>query len=95
MSTFDDSYAKEKFCQAVEALIGTLPIHERLRFALSPLLDLRASSRTAQHLPPDLELQFHRLMKKLTGKPLELSEEQATALAKEILSMFVDVMGGL
>ena len=34
-------------------------------------------------------------MKKLTGKPLDLSEEQATALAKEILSMFVDVMGGL
>jgi len=65
----DDSYAKQKFYEAVASLIGTGSIQKRLRFALQPLSMLRASSGTVQHLPPDLELRLQKLMEKLTAKP--------------------------
>jgi len=101
---FDDRYAKQKFYESVAALIGTAPLQKRLRFAVSSLSTLRASSGTVQHLPPDLELRFQQLMEKLTAKPplpgeaypaLEVSDDEAKALAKEIFSIFVEVMGGL
>jgi hypothetical protein len=91
---FDDSYAKQKFFEAVAALIGTEPLQERLRFALSSLSTLRASGGTVQHLSPDLELQFQKLMEKLKP-PLEVSDDEAKKLADEIFSIFVKVMGGL
>ena len=101
---FDDHYAKQKFYEAVAALIGTASLQKRLRFALSSLIVLRSSGGTAQHLSPDLELRFQRLMERLTAKPpdsseayppLEISDGDAKALANEILSLFVSVMGGL
>jgi hypothetical protein len=49
-----DSYAKQKFSEAVSALIGPAPLKQRLRFALSPLITLRASGSTNQHLPEAL-----------------------------------------
>jgi hypothetical protein len=101
---FEDSYAKQKFCEAVAALIGTASLQQRLRFALLPLITLRSSSGTVQHLSPDFELRFQKLMEKLTAKPpvpgeayppLEVSDNEAEALADEIFSIFVEVMGGL
>ena len=101
---FEDRYAKQKFSEAVGALIGPAPLQKRLRFALLALLTLRSSSGTVQHLPPGLELQFSRLMDKLTAQPpppdepyppLEVSDDEAKKFADEILSMFVQVMGGL
>jgi len=101
---FDDSYAKQKFCEAVAALIGTASLQKRLRFAALSLSTLRASSATNQHLPPELELRFQKLMEKLTAKPptpgeayppLEVSDDEAKALASEIFTIFVKVMGGL
>jgi len=102
---FDDTYAKQKFYEAVSALIGPEPIQKRLRLAFVALSVLRASSGTNQHLPPNHETKFERLMEKLTGKlppdsgepypPLEISDDEGGALAEEIFSIFVDVMGGL
>ncbi len=100
----DDSYAKQKFYESVAALIGTASLQQRLRFALTPLLTLRGSGGTVQHLSPEVELRFQRLMEKLTAKapapgeaypPLEVSDNDAKALADEIFSIFVTVMGGL
>ena len=100
----DDSYAKQKFYEAVASLIGTGSIQKRLRFALQPLSMLRASSGTVQHLPPDLELRLQKLMDRLTAKPpgneeiyppLDVTDEEGNELAGEIFSIFVGVMGGL
>ncbi len=101
---FDDSYAKQKFFEAVAALIGTASLQQRLRFASFPLITLRASAATNQHLSPDIELRFQKLMEKLTAKPLalgdaypplEVTDDEAKELADEIFSIFVKVMGGL
>lgn len=102
---FDDRYAKQRFSEAVAALIGSASLQKRLRFALLSLAKLRSSGGTVQHLSPDLELRFQKLMERLTAKlppdtgepypPLEVSGDEAKALADEIFSMFVEVMGGL
>ncbi len=100
----DNSYAKQKFSEAVAELIGTGSLQQRLRFALIPLLTLRRSAGTVQHLSPALELRFQKLMEKLTAKPpvsgeayppLEVSDHEAQDLAKKIFSIFIKVMGGL
>jgi hypothetical protein len=101
----DDTYGKSKFYEAVALLIGPAPLQKRLSFAISPLVTLRASGHTVQHLSPELELRFQKLMDQLTAKPrpdsndpyasFEISDDEARALADEILSIFVEVMGGL
>ena len=101
---FKDDYAKQKFFEAVNCLVGPASFQKRLRFALQPLLTLRSSGGTVQHFLPELELRFQKLMEKLTAKspggdepypPLEITEEEGKALAEEIFSIFVQVMGGL
>lgn len=99
----DDRYAKQKFWEAAEALIGPEPLQLRLRYAVLPLAVLRASSGSNQHLPPDIELRFNRLMDALTAQspepgeafpPIQVSDIEARKLAHEIFSIFVEVMDG-
>jgi len=92
-------YAKQKFCEAVYALISTAPIDYRLTYAASYLMLLQP-----RDLPPGMRDDFEKLMRKLTrvplssataNKPRPISEDDALKLAKAILSMFIQLLGGL
>jgi len=92
-------YAKRKLCDAVYALIGTATIDRRLTYAASYLMLLQP-----RDLPAGMRDDFEKLMRKLTRIPLSsarapmprpISEDDALELAKAILSMFTQLLGGL
>src|SRR5215467_11889120 len=92
-------YAKQKFCEAVYALISIAPIDYRLTYAASYLMLLQS-----RDLPAGMRDDFEKLMRKLTRVPLSsatanmprpISEDDALKLAKAILSMFIQLLGGL
>src|SRR5215470_7720217 len=92
-------YAKQKFCEAVYALISIAPIDYRLTYAASYLMLLQP-----RDLPAGMRDDFEKLMRKLTRVPLSsatanmprpISEDDALKLAKAILSMFIQLLGGL
>jgi len=92
-------YAKQKLCDAVYALIGTATIDRRLTYAASYLLLVQP-----RDLPVALRGDFESLLRKLTRIPLSsprapllrpISENDARDLAKAILSMFIQLLGGL
>jgi len=92
-------YAKQKFCDAVYALIGNATIDRRLTYAASYLMMLQS-----RDLPAGTRDDFEKLKRKLTRIPLSsatacmprpISEDDAVKLAKAILSMFVQLLGGL
>src|SRR5262249_9077306 len=92
-------YAKQKFCDAVYALIGNATIDRRLTYAASYLMLLQP-----RDLPAGMRDDFEKLMRKLTRIPLSsatsplprpISEDDALELAKAILSMFIQLLGGL
>ena len=92
-------YAKQKLCDAVYSLIGTSTIDRRLTHAASYLMLLRPVD-----LPERLRDDFAEVMRRLTRIPLSsataptlrpISEHDGHELAKAILSMFVQLLGGL
>src|SRR5215470_8779192 len=58
-------YAKQKFCEAVYALISTAPIDYRLTYAAGHLMFLQP-----RDLPTGMRDDFEKLMRKLTRVPL-------------------------
>ena len=92
-------YAKQKLYDAVYALLGSATIDRRLTSAASYLMLVQS-----RDLPVALRGDFENLLRKLTRIPLSsetglllrpISEEDAVKLAKAILSMFVQLLGGL
>ena len=92
-------YAKQKFYDAVYALLGTATIDRRLTSAASYLLLVQP-----RDLPAGTRDDFQKLKRKLTRIPLSsttallprpISEDDAVKLAKAILSMLVQLLGGL
>jgi len=92
-------YAKQKFYDAVYALLGTATIDRRLTSAASYLLLVQP-----RDLPAGMRDDFQKLKRKLTRIPLSsktglllrpISEDDAVKLAKAILSMLVQLLGGL
>src|SRR5262249_38675959 len=92
-------YAKQKFCDAVYALIGTATIDRRLTSAASYLMLVQS-----RDLPVGMRDDFENLLRKLIRIPLSsarapmprpISEGDAVKLAKAILSMFTQLLGGL
>jgi len=92
-------YAKQKFCEAVYALISASPIDWRLTYAAGHLMFLQP-----RDLPAGMRDDFENLLRKLTRIPLSsarapmprpISEDDALELAKAILSMFTQLLGGL
>ena len=92
-------YAKQKFCEAVYALISASPIDWRLTYAASYLMLVQPGD-----LPAGMRGDFENLLRKLTRIPLSsktglllrpISEDDAVKLAKAILSMLVQLLGGL
>jgi hypothetical protein len=99
MDTGSPDYAKQKFYDAVYALLGTATIDRRLTYAASYLMLLQS-----RDLPAGMRDDFEKLMRKLTKIPLSsktglllrpISEDDAVKLAKAILSMLVQLLGGL
>jgi hypothetical protein len=96
-----NDYAKQKLFEAVYSLIGSSSIQERLTFAAVPLIILRSQPETP---PVEIRGEFDALMQTLTKVPLStgtgytprpVTSEEGEKLARQILSMFVTVMGGL
>jgi hypothetical protein len=97
-----DDYAKQKLFEALHALVGAGPIQERLTFAAVALLQLRAPQPS--HIPPKIAGMFHAVVDDLTATPLSdsrgytprpLADDKAQEIARHILSMHVDLTGGL
>ncbi len=95
------AYSKQKLYEAMMALAGVGNIQQRLTFAAIPLVMLNTP---AQENPPDIRGELEALVKRLTVKPLsdnggytprDLSDEDANEIAQKIVSLFVEVMGGL
>ena len=92
-------YAKQKLYDAVYALLGSATIDRRLTSAASYLLLVQP-----RDLPAGTRDDFQKLKRKLTRIPLSsktglllrpISEDDAVKLAKAILSMLVQLLGGL
>src|SRR5262249_7466954 len=92
-------YARVKFYDAVYALLGSATIDRRLTSAASYLMLVQP-----QDLPAGMRDDFAELMRKLTSIPLSsktgllirpISEADGHKLAKAILSMLVQLLGGL
>ena len=92
-------YAKQKLYDAVYALLGSATIDRRLTSAASYLMLVQS-----RDLPVALRGDFENLLRKLTRIPLSsetslllrpISEDDAVKLAKAILSMLVQLLGGL
>src|SRR5262249_20161198 len=92
-------YAKQKFYDAVYALLGTATIDRRLTSAASYLMLVQS-----RDLPAGMRGDFENLLRKLMRIPLSsarapmprpISEDDAVKLAKAILSMLVQLLGGL
>ncbi len=92
-------YAAEKFWQAVDALAsGTAPIQRRIADAALFLIRLKD-----EDVPPELLERHHSLVERLTCTPAAgdegtivataraLSDEDASRLASEIVSVFLQV----
>ena len=92
-------YAKQKLYDAVYALLGTATIDRRLTYAASYLLLVQP-----RDLPVALRADFENLLRKLTRislssarapLPRPISGDDARDLAKAILSMLIQLLGGL
>jgi len=92
-------YAKQKFYDAVYALLGTATIDRRLTSAASYLLLVQP-----RDLPAGTRDDFQKLKRKLTRIPLSsktglllrpVSEDDAVKLAQAIFSMLIQLLGGL
>ena len=91
--------AKQKFFEAVSALIGPKPLRMRLTYAAEPLLTLHE-----KEMPTSMLKEFEELRNSLTTTPLShawgfqprnISPTKARKLADKILSMYTELMGGL
>ena len=92
-------YAKQKFYDAVYALLGTATIDRRLTSAASYLMLVQP-----RDLPAGTRDDFQKLKRKLTRIPLSsktglllrpVSEDDAVKLAQAIFSMLIQLLGGL
>ncbi len=92
------TYATQKFCQAVDALIGHESLQMRLTYAMDFLSELHA-----RDLPQRMHGDLKGLRQALTREPLatqsgpvprNLDDDQARNWAEKILSMYTKLIGG-
>jgi hypothetical protein len=94
------SYARQKFYEAIYALVGSGLIKDRLAAAYSYLVILRPE----QDIPKSLRNKFNALMKELEGRtihynyrPTQINTRapKADKLARAILECYMDLRGGI
>ena len=96
-------YARERYWQAIDILVGAASAQMRLSFAAEYLMSL-----SDKHFPnnPDLARRHNEVMKKLNLNatplsdhdgflPRQLSDNEANVLSREILSIYADLRGGI
>ena len=100
----EHTYAKQKLYEAVDALISSGSTQERLTFAAVPLVIL---SGPRGEVPAEIQGRLESLLKTLTKNnaeplsnaqgytPRNVTDAEARKLAEQILSLFIEVMGGL
>jgi hypothetical protein len=96
---FKHDYAKEKLWQALDSLVGAGDIQLRLTYAAEYLMRLQP-----RDLPSDKRAEFEELIATFTKTPLSdnagvtarlVSSEDGTKLARQILSLYIDIRGGI
>lgn len=94
-------YAREKYWQAIDTLVGASTVQERLTYAAEYLSRLRAPDDISD---PKLSQRHLAVMQKLTSVPLSnqnnsvprpLSDTEATDISREILSIYIGLRGGI
>lgn len=97
-------YAREKFWQAVDTLVGSGNIQERLANAAMILIRLQPADKD---LPEELREEFGQLYHELTKETAtgnegnivattrKLTDEQGSKLAKRIFSIYPKLHGGI
>lgn len=91
-----DDYAREKYWQALGILVSTSSLQVRLTHAAQVLMRLRDEDIS----DPELAKRHAAVMKTLLAKPLgddprDFSDEQASELSREILSIYIGLRGGI
>ena len=93
------SYLKQKLFQAVHDLVGAGDIDKRLTYAGGYLVHIHEPD-----IPKEYQAEVAAIKEILFATPLsskrgyvprQMSEEDGAKLARRILSLFTDVMGGL
>jgi hypothetical protein len=92
-------YLKQKLFESLNDLVKDGAIDQRLTNAATCLLNVQD-----QDVPEEYRARFVEIKRKLTQTPLSsergyvprpISTDDANELARDILSLFVEVMGGL
>ena len=91
-----NTYANQKFWEAVYALIGSGDIRMRLTYAADSLIKLQAAD-----IPDAFQARFNTLRASLTSTPLsndvqytprDVSEEEGIGLAREIFELYRELV---
>jgi hypothetical protein len=101
MKIGEHRYARQKLCEALDILVGSGPIEERLTHVVRPLRQLQPDQ-----IPPLITEELHAVLGTLTKTPLvssdgsdylprQVTPEEGAKLARRIFSMFVQLLGGL
>ena len=98
-------YAREKFWQAVDTLVGDGSIQERLANAATILIRLHPAGDkdVPEELREEFKAVYHELTKenatgnegKIAATTSKLNSEQAATLARRIFSMYTRLHGGI
>jgi hypothetical protein len=92
-------YLKQKLFQAMHDLVGAGDIDKRLTHAGNYLVHLQEADIPKEHraeVAAIKEIMFTTPLSSEHGcVPRQLSDEDGAKLARRILSLFTDVMGGL
>lgn len=83
-------YTQQKLWEAVNSLIGTGTLQERLKYAAVAIGLLRVHAPAFPTFP-ELEERLARLIERVSDSPMRgLSDEDAEKVASEILSLFCE-----
>lgn len=97
-------YAREKFYIAIDTLATSpSPIQERLFYAAMSLIRLRPEDDLPKELRKEFQAIIHELSKEpaiadegtLAATTRKLSDDDAKKLAERILSIYIELRGGI
>jgi DNA-directed RNA polymerase alpha subunit len=98
---YDDT--RKKVWEAVNTLVGSGTIQERLAWAAECLIQLRPDEELPKKLREEFEAVCHELTKEtatgnegnIAATTRKLSSEEGTRLARHILSLYTKLHGGI
>ena len=92
-------YLKQRLYEALHSLVGADDLDKRLTYAGTAILFLQDRDVPEQHRESFASIRGRLLRTPLSTErsyqPRQISEDDAKTLARDILGLFTDVMGGL